>query len=89
MNLWVRTSGGLPGTAAAMATVPTGFSGVPPPGPAMPVIATAVSTPVARNTPSSIARATGSLTAPYSSSIDCGTPRSRILTPLSYATIAP
>ena len=49
---------------AAKWTSPTGFSGVPPPGPAMPVIATARSAGEWASAPSAIARATSSLTAP-------------------------
>ena len=45
-------------------TVPTGLSSVPPPGPAIPVIATAVSAPKRLIAPSAIASATGSDTAP-------------------------
>ncbi len=45
-------------------TVPTGFSVVPPPGPAIPVIATAVSAPKRCSAPAAIASATGSDTAP-------------------------
>ena len=52
------------GVAKAMQTVPTGFSGVPPEGPAMPDVATAQSAPSALRAPSAICRATGSETAP-------------------------
>jgi hypothetical protein len=48
-------------------TVPTGFSSVPPSGPAIPVIATAVSASKRFSAPSAIASATGSDTAPCSS----------------------
>ena len=54
-------------------TVPTGFSSVPPPGPAIPVIATAVSAPKRASAPSAIAAATSGETAPWrsiSSAID-------------------
>src|SRR3984893_14473609 len=50
--------------AAAIMTVPTGFSGVPPEGPAIPVTPTARSLPEMRRTLVAIASATGSLTAP-------------------------
>ena len=56
-----------------MQAVPTGFCGVPPPGPAMPVMATQTSAPVRSRTPSAIATATGSLTAPCASMSDAGT----------------
>ena len=50
--------------AMASHTVPTGFSGVPPSGPAMPLTATARSTPIRSRAPLAIARTTSSLTAP-------------------------
>ena len=48
--------------------MPTGFSGVPPPGPAIPVSATPTSAPSRSRTPSAIACATSADTAPCSSS---------------------
>ena len=57
-------------------TVPTGFSSVPPSGPAIPVIATAVSASKRRRTPSAIASATGSDTAPCCSISAASTPSS-------------
>ena len=45
-------------------TVPTGFSRDPPPGPAIPVVLTAIDAPVLARVPSAIAFATASLTAP-------------------------
>ena len=56
------------GSATATATVPTGLAGVPPSGPAMPVMPTPMSAPDAARMPSAMARATGSLTAPCASS---------------------
>ena len=50
--------------ATAMHTVPTGFSSVPPPGPAMPLVAIEMSAPVARHAPKAICSTTGMLTAP-------------------------
>ena len=47
-----------------MWTVPTGFSGVPPPGPAMPVTLTAKSAPEASRAPWAISRAVSPETAP-------------------------
>ena len=47
-------------------TVSTGLVGVPPSGPAMPVIASAQSLPLTRRTPAAIASAHGALTAPVS-----------------------
>ena len=43
---------------------PTGFSGLPPVGPAIPVVAIPTFTPNLAQTPSTIATATASLTAP-------------------------
>ena len=60
-------------------TVPTGFSGVPPPGPATPVIATAVSAPNRCRAPAAIASATCSETAPYSAISAASTPSTATL----------
>ena len=57
-------------------TVPTGFSSLPPSGPAIPVMATAVSASKRRRAPSAIASATGSDTAPWRSISTGSTPRS-------------
>ena len=54
----------LPFAVAAIHTVPTGFSAVPPPGPAMPDVAMAQSVCSNAATPSAICLTTGSLTAP-------------------------
>ena len=48
----------------AIKVKPTGFSSLPPVGPAIPVTETPISAPAARQTPSAIRRAIGSLTAP-------------------------
>ena len=72
-----------------MHTVPTGFSGVPPVGPATPVIAREALDPSRLATPRAIASATGSLTAPVSSSSRRGTPRTFSFTSSSYATTPP
>ena len=53
-------------SASARCTRPTGFASLPPPGPEMPVVATARSAPKRARAPSAIARATGSDTAPCS-----------------------
>ena len=63
----VRTRAGPSGATTAIATVPTGFAAVPPPGPAMPVMPAATSAPVRPRIPSASAIATGSLTAPCAS----------------------
>ena len=44
--------------------MPTGFSTLPPSGPAMPVIASARSTPARSRAPRAMCSATGALTAP-------------------------
>ena len=69
-----------------MYTNPTGFSGVPPAGPAIPVADRPTSTSANRRAPSAIARAVPSLTAPYRSMVSSGTPRSSIFDPLLYVT---
>ena len=46
------------GPDTAIQTVPTGLSGVPPEGPATPVVAMPYTEPVARRTPSAICSAT-------------------------------
>ena len=55
-------------------TKPTGFSALPPPGPAMPVTETAKSTFSRRRAPSAISPATSDDTAPWRSSDSCETP---------------
>ena len=62
----------------------SGFSGVPPPGPAMPVIPTPKSAPAARRTPSAISAATCGETAPNCSRVSCFTPKTRSFTSLAY-----
>ena len=75
----VRRDSTVPSTSVAIHTVPTGFSSVPPPGPATPVIAIPTRAPVAARTPVAIARTTGSLTAPCSRRSSFGTPSSSML----------
>ena len=60
--------------AVAIWTVPTGFIGEPPPGPATPVMATAMWARLLFNAPSAIIRATGSDTAPKSAIRSPGMP---------------
>jgi len=60
--------------AAAKCTRPTGFPGVAPPGPAMPVMATARSTSAFSSAPIAIAVAVSRLTAPKVSSVETVTP---------------
>ena len=62
-----------------MNTVPTGFSAVPPSGPAMPLTAMPQVAPVRARTPSAISSTVGSLTAPCDSSVSASTSsRSRL-----------
>src|SRR6185503_17184058 len=70
-------------------TSPTGFSSVPPSGPATPVTATPTSTASRSLTPVAIASATSAETAPCASIRAAGTPSSAVLTSFPYATIAP
>ena len=58
------TSAPPPIEAQARCTSPTGLSGVPPPGPAIPVTETAISARAFLSAPSAMARAQASLTAP-------------------------
>ena len=60
-------------------TSPTGFSGVPPPGPAIPVTETATSTPSRSRAPFAIAAATSAETAPCSARSSGETPSSSSL----------
>lgn len=60
--------------ATARCTNPTGFPGVAPPGPAMPVIETARSTSACSSAPNAIAVAVSLLTAPNVSSVEVLTP---------------
>jgi len=76
------TSGSPPRVASANTTVPTGFFSLPPPGPAMPVIATAVSAWLCFNAPCAIAQATAIDTAPKVSRMSRLTPTASILASL-------
>ncbi len=77
------------GVAAAIHTVPTGFPGTAPPGPAIPEVAIAQSVPRILQAPVAICSTTCWLTAPYfSKSID-ETPNMLCFTVLQYATIDP
>ncbi len=60
--------------AQAKWTRPSGFSGVPPPGPATPVMATERSARLCASAPSAMASATGSETAPCATISSMGTP---------------
>jgi hypothetical protein len=76
-KLNVRTRVSMPPLRAhadAIATMPTGFSGVPPPGPATPVMPTARSLRAMRAIALAMASATGSLTAPCAAMSEGGTP---------------
>src|SRR3954447_6480522 len=77
------------GPTAHRCTVPTGFSGVPPPGPAIPVTPIPTSAPKRDRAPSASAAATCVLTAPYVASISDGTPTSASLAELAYDATPP
>ena len=62
--------------------VPTGFSSVPPPGPATPVVTTEASAPAALTAPSAISAAVCLETAPYFSRVSFFTPSSLCLASL-------
>ena len=70
-------------------TKPTGLSGVPPPGPAIPVVEHETVLEHRDRTPAAIAKATGSLTAPCSNKTSCGTDNNSCLMVLEYATTPP
>ena len=69
-----------------MKTVPTGFTLVPPSGPAMPVTPTPTSTPAFLRAPAAICAAIASLTAPCASIALASTPSSSILAAFEYVT---
>src|SRR3954452_14697770 len=77
------------GPAACRWTSPTGFSGVPPSGPATPVTATATSAPSRARAPAAIAAAVSADTAPNDASVASGTPSEAAFTSFAYATTAP
>src|SRR5438132_11656605 len=79
----------VPGPQTAKQTVPTGLSGAPPSGPAMPVMDTASVDPQSFFAPSAISRAHGSLTAPKSASVSGLTPRTPVLISSEYDTTLP
>ena len=65
-------------------TVPTGFSSVPPVGPATPVVDTAISAPDSFSTPSAISSAHGILTSVYFSIVGRRTPSTLIFISFEY-----
>nr|GFD22483.1 hypothetical protein [Tanacetum cinerariifolium] len=71
------------GVAQAMQMVPTGLRAVPPPGPAMPLVARATSHPRRARAPSAISRTVASLTAPCWARVSALTPRRASLISLS------
>src|SRR5438105_8734116 len=77
------------GPSAWRYTSPTGFSAVPPPGPAMPVTATATSAPSRSRAPRAIASATSADTAPCAARSSSGTPSAACFTSFAYATMPP
>ena len=66
-----------------MKTVPTGFSGVPPSGPAMPVTESAQVLSATRRAPLAISAATSCETAPFSTRVVCATLTQRSLSSLA------
>src|SRR5262249_43168917 len=71
-----------PALAQAKHTVPTGFSGVPPVGPATPVMDTATLALLRSSAPRAISLAVSSLTAPCAWRVSVRTPRSSSLAAL-------
>src|SRR5579864_7648065 len=72
--------------ATAKCTSPTGFSALPPPGPATPVTDTARSTRARATAPFAIAIAVSLLIAPCAARVASGTPRSSIFAAFEYVT---
>ena len=68
--------------AQPMQTMPTGFAGVPPVGPATPDTATATSARLRASAPSAISHTVASLTAPCSARVCAQTPSMSILASL-------
>ena len=64
-------------------TVPTGFSGLPPAGPAIPVMPNPMLAPVFLRIPRDISSAVGSLTAPCFSNVAGFTPRNLVFASLA------
>ena len=62
--------------------MPTGFSSVPPPGPAIPVIPIPTCAPKRSRAPSASAAATSGETAPCAAISSAGTPASAVLASL-------
>src|ERR1035437_7400967 len=77
------------GSARATYVRPIGFPGIAPDGPAIPVMATARSTPSSVRAPAAIARAACALTAPCCRITIAGTPRRSSLMASAYATTPP
>ena len=75
----VRSSRPPPASATLRQTIPTGFSGVPPPGPATPVMPTPTAAPKRAAAPSASAAATSGETAPWRSISSAGTSGERDL----------
>jgi hypothetical protein len=73
----------------ALYTRPTGFRGLPPPGPAIPVTDAPISAGIRFSSPRTIASAHSDDTAPGPSIICPGTSRSPVFIPLEYVTSEP
>ena len=78
-----------PRSATETQTSPTGFSSVPPSGPATPVMPTPRSAPSRAIAPSASARATSSETAPWASISAGSTPARSVFALFAYATSPP
>jgi len=76
----ITWAGSPPFSARAKTTVPTGFFSLPPPGPAIPVIATTVSAPESSSAPCAMLHATAIDTEPKVSSTSVETLSSPSLT---------
>src|SRR5262245_16836306 len=77
------------GPAAWRYTRPTGFSSLPPPGPAIPVTASAISARRRSRAPAAIASAVSAETAPCRCRVSSGTPSCADLTLSAYETTDP
>lgn len=70
-------------------TVPTGFSGLPPVGPAIPVTERTKGAGVVADNPWTMAKAVWPETAPHWASVEAETPRNRCFASLEYVTKPP
>ncbi len=85
----MRSSRPPPACATLRQTIPTGFSGVPPSGPATPVMPTPTAAPNRSAAPSASAAATSGDTAPCRSISAAGTSAKATFAAFEYATTPP